>query len=83
MPVSDKVRGFMEQGGWIRRMFEAGITLKAQHGDENVFDLSLGNPVVEPPAEFREELRRLTGFRVAVVGHVAVHALDGVLGQAA
>ena len=34
MPVSDKVRGFMEQGGWIRRMFEAGITLKAQHGVE-------------------------------------------------
>ena len=59
MPVSDKVRGFMEQGGWIRRMFEAGITLKAQHGVENVFDLSLGNPVVEPPEEFRQELRRL------------------------
>jgi len=24
MPVSDKVRGFMEEGGWIRRMFEVG-----------------------------------------------------------
>ena len=59
MPVSDKVRGFMEQGGWIRQMFEAGIALKAQYGEENVFDLSLGNPVVEPPAEFRAELRRL------------------------
>ena len=59
MPVSDKVRGFMDQGGWIRRMFEAGITLKAQHGEDNVFDLSLGNPVVEPPEEFRRELRRL------------------------
>ena len=40
-------------------MFEAGIALKAQYGEENVFDLSLGNPVVEPPEEFREELRRL------------------------
>ena len=59
MPVSDKVRGFMEQGGWIRRMFETGITLKAQHGEKNVFDLSLGNPVVEPPDQFRQELRRL------------------------
>ena len=59
MPVSDKVRGFMEQGGWIRRMFETRITLKAQHGEENVFDLSLGNPVVEPPDQFRQELRRL------------------------
>ncbi len=49
----------MEQGGWIRRMFEAGIALKAQYGDDNVFDLSLGNPVAEPPEEFRQELRRL------------------------
>ena len=40
-------------------MFEAGIALKAQHGEENVFDLSLGNPVVEPPEEFNQELRRL------------------------
>ena len=59
MPVSHKVRSFMEQGGWIRRMFEAGILLKAQYGEDNVFDLSLGNPVVEPPEEFRQELRRL------------------------
>ena len=59
MPVSDKVRGFMEQGGWIRRMFEAGIALTAQYGAENVFDLSLGNPVVEPPEQFHQELRRL------------------------
>jgi aspartate aminotransferase len=40
-------------------MFEAGIALKAQHGEERVFDLSLGNPVVEPPEEFNLELRRL------------------------
>ena len=59
MPVSDKVSLFVEQGGWIRRMFEAGIALKAQYGDTNVFDLSLGNPVVEPPPEFHQELRRL------------------------
>ena len=49
----------MEQGGWIRRMFEAGIALKAQYGEDNVFDLSLGNPVVEPPEVFHQELRRL------------------------
>ena len=59
MAVSTKVRGFMDEGGWIRRMFETGIALKAQLGEENVFDLSLGNPVVEPPEEFRRELRRL------------------------
>jgi aspartate aminotransferase len=59
MPVSTKVRDFMDQGGWIRRMFEAGIALKARYGEDQVFDLSLGNPVVEPPEQFRRELLRL------------------------
>ncbi|HJN87788.1 MAG: pyridoxal phosphate-dependent aminotransferase [Dehalococcoidia bacterium] len=59
MAVSQKVRGLVEQGGWIRRMFESGIALKAQHGEDKVFDLSLGNPVVEPPELFVQELRRL------------------------
>ena len=40
-------------------MFEEGIALKRQFGDENVFDLSLGNPVMQPPHEFFEELRRI------------------------
>ena len=59
MAVSRKVRGFMAEGGWIRRVFEEGLELKARIGAEKVFDLSLGNPVVEPPAAFKEELRRL------------------------
>lgn len=49
----------MEEGGWIRRMFEVGIALKAEYGEDKVFDLSLGNPVLEPPERFNEELRRL------------------------
>ncbi len=49
----------MELGSWIRRMFEEGIAMKKKHGEENVFDLSLGNPVMEPPPEFKRELRRL------------------------
>ena len=49
----------MEEGGWIRRMFETGIALKAQYGEDQVFDLSLGNPVVEPPDQFQRELLRL------------------------
>ena len=59
MAVSNKIRGLLEQGSWIRRMFEEGIALKQQFGDENVFDLSLGNPILEPPEEFFEELRRI------------------------
>ena len=59
MPIASKISRLMDQGSWIRRMFEEGIELKRQYGEENVFDLSLGNPIVEPPAEFFEELRRL------------------------
>ncbi len=59
MAVSKKIRQFMEQGSWIRKMFEEGIALKQKYGDENVFDLSLGNPVMEPPPEFFQELRRI------------------------
>ena len=59
MALSEKVKRFVDEGGWIRRMFEAGIALKRQHGDDRVFDLSLGNPVVEPPPQFHNELRRL------------------------
>ena len=59
MAVSQKVRRFMEEGGWIRRVFEEGLALKAQIGADKVFDLSLGNPVMEPPQEFHDELRRL------------------------
>jgi aspartate aminotransferase len=35
-------------------MFEEGKRLAAIHGAENVYDFSLGNPSVEPPAEVKE-----------------------------
>ncbi len=63
MPISDYVRARMEAGSWIRRMFEAGQELKARHGEDGVFDLSLGNPILEPPESFFETLRRLAGRR--------------------
>jgi aspartate aminotransferase len=40
-------------------MFEQGIELREIHGEQNVFDLSLGNPLLEPPPEFKTELQRL------------------------
>jgi len=49
----------MKIGSWIRRMFEEGIAMKKQYGAENVIDLSLGNPIMEPPPEFKAELRRV------------------------
>ncbi len=56
MAISKKISEFMDQSSWIRRMFEEGIRLKREHGEENVFDLSLGNPVVEPPGALKQAL---------------------------
>jgi len=59
MSISDNVRARMVEGSWIRKMFEEGAILKQRYGEENVFDLSIGNPVMEPPPEFVQELKRL------------------------
>ncbi|MFA5308314.1 MAG: pyridoxal phosphate-dependent aminotransferase [Dehalococcoidales bacterium] len=59
MSVSARVKKGMKVGSWIRRMFEEGIAMKKEFGAENVYDLSLGNPIMEPPPEFRRELKRL------------------------
>ena len=57
MPVSRRVAELMKGSSWIRRMFEEGARLKAEHGAERVFDFSLGNPVLEPPPEVKEAFR--------------------------
>lgn len=59
MPIAAKIVDYIERASWIRAMFEVGAKLKAQVGAENVFDFSLGNPNLEPPAEFFEVAREL------------------------
>ncbi|HUW70914.1 MAG TPA: pyridoxal phosphate-dependent aminotransferase [bacterium] len=58
MPIATAVRANLEKGSWIRKMFEAGIELKARLGASAVFDFSLGNPDLEPPPEFIAALRQ-------------------------
>lgn len=58
MSVSAKIKETMEQSSWIRKMFEVGGLLKKEHGAENVFDFSLGNPNLNPPEGFNELLRK-------------------------
>jgi aspartate aminotransferase len=59
MAVSQSVTERMTRASWIRRMFEKGNELKARFGAENIFDFTLGNPDLEPPAAFHETLRAL------------------------
>lgn len=63
MAISRKILSTMEKSSWIRRMFEAGAKLKAEHGNDNVFDFSLGNPNLDPPREFHESLSRQAADR--------------------
>lgn len=56
MAIANKIRNFMEQASWIRRMFEQGLELKARLGADKVFDFSLGNPNLEPPAKVRKAI---------------------------
>jgi aspartate aminotransferase len=64
MSVAGHIRESMEKSSWIRKMFEEGIKLKAQFGEENVFDFSLGNPDLDPPGKFFDVLKK---FSVGIV----------------
>lgn len=48
--ISQKMQQFVQNSSVIRAMFEEGKKLSAQYGAENVFDFSIGNPSIEPPA---------------------------------
>ena len=56
MAISQKIKEKMEKGSFIRKMFEEGDKLKAKHGQENVFDFSLGNPNLDPPEKVNRRL---------------------------
>ncbi|MFH1081554.1 MAG: pyridoxal phosphate-dependent aminotransferase [Pseudomonadota bacterium] len=62
MAISKKIKGFISQSSWIRKMFEEGVNLKKQYGEDHVFDFSLGNPNIDPPTSFREHLSRISGI---------------------
>ncbi len=56
MTVSNRIKQALENASWIRRMFEEGAELKARLGADKVMDFTLGNPDLEPPAEFKQAL---------------------------
>ena len=59
MAISRKIELFLSSASWIRKMFEEGERLRKIHGPEKVYDFTLGNPNVEPPGAFKEELKKL------------------------
>lgn len=59
MPIAKTIAEQLEHSSWIRRMFEEGTRLKQERGAENVYDYTLGNPDVEPPARVLAALKRV------------------------
>ena len=57
--ISDQIAGYVERSSWIRKMFEEGIALKKQFGEDAVCDFSLGNPDLPPPAAMKDALIEL------------------------
>ena len=57
MPISQNISAKLKSSSWIRKMFEEGLQMKQKYGADNVFDLSLGNPIVEPPKEVRQAIK--------------------------
>jgi aspartate aminotransferase len=65
MAISKKVKSTLSGASWVRRMFEVGDELKQVYGEENVYDFSIGNPDLEPPASLKKALRELAENPIA------------------
>ncbi|MGD8898834.1 MAG: aminotransferase class I/II-fold pyridoxal phosphate-dependent enzyme, partial [Desulfobacterales bacterium] len=61
MPIANQMIKMVEGMEMVKKMFEEGARLKAEHGSDKVFDFSLGNPDVPPPPEFKKVLKELVG----------------------
>lgn len=57
MTIAKKIESLIAKQSWIRNMFEEGTRLKAEHGAQNVYDFSIGNPKLPPPEKFNEVLK--------------------------
>lgn len=59
MSVAPHIAEYMASSSFIRKMFEEGIKMKAQFGADRVYDFSLGNPDMEPPARIKTLIAQL------------------------
>ncbi len=59
MSISKYIRQQMVEGSAIRKMFEEGDLLKKKYGADKVFDLTIGNPIMDPPPDFYDVLKKI------------------------
>lgn len=57
--ISNNMKLLVSNSSTIRAMFEEGKKLSKLHGEENVFDYSIGNPNVEPPESVKKVINEI------------------------
>ena len=57
--ISDEINKCLSHSSAIRKMFEAGLELKQKFGADQVYDYSLGNPDLPPPAKVEKSLEKI------------------------
>lgn len=80
--ISKRLRESLDSSICIRDIFEEGKKLAAIYGQENIFNFSIGNPSVEPPAIVNEAMKEVLDTEPALklhgypanVGHPEVRA---------
>lgn len=77
--INEKMRQLGAKRSVIRELFEYGKKRKAEIGEENVYDFSLGNPSVPAPTEVSEALSEL----IEKENPVLLHGYTSAQGDAA
>ena len=77
MICNEKMYALGAKRSVIRELFEYGKMRKAIVGEENVYDFSLGNPSVPPPAEVKQTLLRL----LSEESEIALHGYTSAQGD--
>ncbi|MCR5667133.1 MAG: pyridoxal phosphate-dependent aminotransferase [Eubacterium sp.] len=67
--ISKRMQKSLEEAISIRDIFEEGKKLAAIYGKENIFDFSIGNPSVEPPAIVNETMKEVLDTEPALALH--------------
>ncbi len=57
--INERMHGLGSQPNPIRVQYAYGLQRKAEIGEENVFDMSIGNPSIPAPAAVRERIEQL------------------------
>ena len=57
--LTREMDGYLAGGAWIRKIFELGLELKKQYGEDAVCDFSLGNPDLPPPPAVGKRLAEI------------------------